>query len=212
MDYKCIIFDCDGVLVDSEPIAHQVIVEMANDLGANITYDYAHQRFSGGFLKQSIDHIATIIPENLPENFEQEYRRITFERFAAEIQAIEGVQELIESLEVPICVASNGPLHKMKLTLSKTGLIHYFKGNIFSAYELQAWKPDPTLFLHAAAEMDCQPSECLVVEDSLSGVTAAIAGGFDVLVLSSQDQAGKFEKMGARVFTSMKAIQEFLSV
>lgn len=210
MKYKCIIFDCDGVLVDSEPISHQVIVKMANSYGANLTYEEAHKRFAGTFLSHVVSEIETIIGHKVPEDFEQEYRRISFERFRESIQPIEGIKEFIEKLSIPICVASNGPLHKMELTLTKTNLISLFNGNLFSAYEVNAWKPDPKLFLHAAQKMNYSPTESLVIEDSLSGVKAAISGGFDVFALADNENTIQLESAGAKVFSSIREIQSFL--
>ena len=210
MKYKAVIFDCDGVLVDSEPISDQVIVELANDLGANIDLEYAHRNFTGGFLSDSIKKIEGLIDRKVPDNFVSEYRRISFARFEKEIQPIEGVIELLDSLQVPFCVASNGPLNKMKLNLKTTGLIEYFKGNLYSAYELNSWKPDPTLFLYAAKQLGIQPKDCVVIEDSSSGVKAGVSGGFDVLAYGTQKNQKELDIAGAKVFLSMKEIRNYL--
>lgn len=210
MKYKCIIFDCDGVLVDSEPIAHQVIVELANSYGANLTYEEAHDRFAGTFLSHVIAEIEKLIGKKIPDNFESEYRRISFDRFKKFIQPIEGVKQLLKKLNAPICVASNGPLNKMELTLSTTNLISHFNGNLFSAYQVNAWKPNPTLFLHAAKNMGYSPTDCLVIEDSLSGVKAAISGGFDVVALGNKKNRKELETVGARVFFSINEIEKYL--
>lgn len=209
MKFKCVIFDCDGVLVDSEPIAHEVMVDLANKYGANLSYEDAHQRFSGGFLKQAIDYIDSLIEGGLPSSFEREYRAETYRRFRSDIKAVEGVEEFIKRVKTPICVASNGPRSKMEVTLGVTGLIQYFKGNIFSAYDLQTWKPDPNLFLHAAKTMGYTPQECLIIEDSLSGVKAAISGGFEVYALGDSKNSLSLEDAGAKVFTSFKTLRQF---
>ena len=208
--YKCIIFDCDGVLVDSEPIAHQVLVELANSYGANITYEYAHEKFAGTFLSFVIYHIEELIGKKVPENFEQEYRRISFERFAESIQPIQGIPEFLEKIDVPICIASNGPLNKMQLNLKTTNLLEYFQGNLFSAYDIKKWKPNPKLFLHAAKKMNFTPSNCLIIEDSLSGVKAAVSGGFDVFALGNKKNKNELESAGAKVFFSIQEMQDYL--
>lgn len=211
MKYKCIIFDCDGVLVDSEAISNKVIVELANAHGANIDIDYALKNYAGTSLKYVTDDIESIIGKKLPNNFDAEYRRISFIRFQQEIQPVKGVVKLIESLDIPFCVASNGPLNKMDLNLKLTGLSKHFRGNMFSAYEINAWKPDPTLFLHAAKTMGFQPEDCAVVEDSLSGIKAAVAGGFDVYGFAHHHQKESFERHGAIVFDEMGDLLELLS-
>ncbi|MEQ6124005.1 HAD family hydrolase [Pseudotenacibaculum sp. MALMAid0570] len=210
MNYKCIIFDCDGVLVDSETISNQVVVDLANSYGANITLEYAIQHFAGTSLSYVKSHIEELIQQDLPDNFEKDYRRISFERFQQDIQPIQGITELLDELTIPFCVASNGPLNKMKLNLELTGLLHYFKGNLFSAYEIKKWKPDPTLFLYAAKTMGFQPKDCLVIEDSISGIKAAKSGGFDVFAFTNKHKKEVFEKENVPSFSSMKAIRDAL--
>jgi len=210
LKYKCIIFDCDGVLVDSEAISNKVIVELANTHGANIDIEYALKNYAGTSLKFVTNDIESIIGKKLPNNFNAEYRRISFIRFQQEIQPVKGVVELIQSLEVPFCVASNGPLNKMDLNLKLTGLSQYFQGNMFSAYELNSWKPDPTLFLHAAKTMGFEPKDCAVVEDSLSGIKAAVTGGFDVYALTHAHKTDAFIEHGATVFSAMNELKKLL--
>ena len=101
-----------------------------------------------------------------------------FERFQQDIQPIEGIVELLDRLTIPFCVASNDPLNKMKLNLELMRLLHYFKENLFNAYEIKKWKPDPTLFIHATETMGFHPKDCLVIEDSISGVKASKKSGF----------------------------------
>jgi HAD superfamily hydrolase (TIGR01509 family) len=210
MKYKCIIFDCDGVLVDSEAISNKVIVEMANAQGADIDLDYALKNYSGTSLAFVLQDIETRIGKKLPENFMSEYRRITFVRFQQEIQPVKGVTEVLDQLKVPFCVASNGPLNKMALNLEVTGLTKYFRGKMFSAYEINSWKPDPKLFLTAAKSMGFAPEDCAVVEDSISGVEAGLAGGFDVFALSHTHKMDAFKDQGVTVFTQMSELLELL--
>ncbi len=210
MKYKAIIFDCDGVLVDSEAISCGVVVDLANAAGANIDLEYAIKQFSGTSLQFVIDHIESLIDKKLPDNFISEYRRICTTRFEAEIQPIKGIVEVLEQLTVPFCVASNGPLDKMSLNLQWTGLSKYFKGNMFSAYDINAWKPDPRLFLTAAKSMGFEPKDCAVVEDSLSGVKAGIAGGFDVFALTHTHKMDDFRQQVVTVFTEMSDLLDLL--
>ena len=178
--YKCIIFDCDGVLVDSEPIANGMLVEMANELGANISLEYAYKNFKGESLKNCLALTQTHLNTLLPTNFESEYRRRSFEAFTNELQPIEDIETVLKSLKIPFCVASSGPQNKIKHNLKLTGLLSHFEGNIFSCHDIQKWKPEPAIFLHAAKTMGYSVNECLVIEDTIIGVNAAKSGGFDV--------------------------------
>lgn len=210
-NYKCIIFDCDGVLVDSEPIANQVMVDMANELGASITLDYAYQHFKGNSFTNCAKHIAELIPGKIPSTFESEYRKRSFEKFKSEIKPIDGVLDLIKSLKIPFCVASSGPESKIKLNLELTGLLSYFESKIFSCYSIEKWKPDPAIFLWAAETMGFQPSECLVIEDSSIGVRAALNGGFDVFGFAEHDYKNELEGLATSTFKSMSQLKVLLN-
>lgn len=208
--YKCVIFDCDGVLVDSEPIGNQVMVDMANELGAQIDLDYAYKNFKGNALKKCISQISELVDFVIPSNFEAEYRGRSFEKFRNEIQPVEGVLDLIKNLKIPFCVASSGPEHKIKLNLELTGLLPYFESKIFSCYAIQKWKPDPAVFLWAAETMGFQPSECVVVEDSPIGVDAAVNGGFDVFGFTAHDFRDELQEKTTKTFDSMLKLSEYL--
>lgn len=208
--YKCIIFDCDGVLVDSEAIGNQVLVDMANGLGANIDLDYALTHFKGGSMNSGIEKISKLISEPMPANFEAQYREQSFENFKKHIQPIEGVVNIIKQLNLPFCVASSGPESKIRLNLEHTGLLPYFEGNIFSCYTIQKWKPDPAIYLWAAKTMGFKPEECAVIEDSLPGVTAAKAGGFPVLGYAAHDFNNELEGNADVVFQDMKDLEHLL--
>ncbi len=210
-NYKCIIFDCAGVLVDSEPLGNQVMVEMANELGANINLDYAYQNFKGNSLKNCILQIANITNVKTPINFESEYRRRSFEKFKNEIKPIDGILKLVENLNIPFCVASSGPENKIRLNLELTGLLPYFESKIFSCYTIEKWKPDPAVFLWAAKTMGFQPSECVVIEDSSIGVTAAINGGFDVFGFTAHDYNSELKKNATNTFDNILKLPELLN-
>jgi HAD superfamily hydrolase (TIGR01509 family) len=207
--YKCVIFDCDGVLVDSEPIGNQVMVDMANELGAQIDLYYAYQNFKGNALKKCIAQISELVDTELPTNFEDEYRRRSFEKFRNEIQPVEGILDLIKNLKIPFCVASSGPENKIRLNLELTGLLPYFESKIFSCYAIQKWKPDPAVFLWAAETMGYQPSECVVIEDSPIGVDAAINGGFDVFGFTAHDFRDELKEKTTKTFDGMLKLSEY---
>ena len=130
--YKCIIFDCDGVLIDSESIAIGVLVDMANHLGANMDFKESLVSLKGKALNFCMDVISQRINAPLPINFESDYRINTFETFRKEIKPIEGIREVLENLKIPFCVASSGPENKIRLNLEVTELLPFFYGNIFN--------------------------------------------------------------------------------
>jgi HAD superfamily hydrolase (TIGR01509 family) len=208
--YKCVIFDCDGVLVDSEPIGNQVMVDMANELGAQIDLDYAYKNFKGNALKACLAQVSKLLDMDMPSNFEAEYRRRSFEKFRNEIQPVEGVLDLIENLKTPFCVASSGPENKIRLNLEVTGLLTYFESKIFSCYTVQKWKPDPAVFIWAAEAMGFKPSECVVIEDSSIGVHAAINGGFDVFGYTAHDVHHQLQENSTKTFDSMLKLSKYL--
>ncbi len=208
--YKCVIFDCDGVLVDSEPLGNQVMVDMANELGAQIDLDYAYKNFKGNALKNCVSQISELVDAKIASNFEAEYRKRSFEKFRNEIQPVDGILDLIKSLEIPFCVASSGPENKIRLNLELTGLLPYFESKIFSCYTIKKWKPDPAVFLWAAETMGSQPSECVVIEDTPIGVDAAIKGGFDVFGFTTHDYNDELKEKATKTFDSMLKLPELL--
>ncbi len=208
--YKCIIFDCDGVLVDSEPIGNQVLVDMANGYGADIDLDYAFKHFKGGSIYTCRDKIQALINQPLSQDFIAEYRRRSYSAFKEQIQPVEGVKEVIESLSIPFCVASSGPTEKIRLNLELTGLLPYFEDNIFSCYTIEKWKPEPDVFIWAAKTMGFKPEDCVVIEDSLTGIQAAKAGGFDVFGFTAHDYNNELVAEATTTFNSMEKLLELI--
>ncbi|WP_138434881.1 HAD family hydrolase [Winogradskyella algicola] len=209
--YKCIIFDCDGVLVDSEPISNQVMVDLANALGANIDLDYAYQHFKGNSFNECANKISKLITQKLPIDFEEQYRKESYQRFQKEIKPIDGVKDVLQDLKIPFCVASSGPVKKIKLNLELTGLSSFFQDKtIFSCYAIKKWKPDPAVFLWAAETMGFKNDECLVIEDSSIGIEAAISGGFDVFGFTAHDYKDELHKKATKTFDHLKNLKELL--
>lgn len=208
--YKCIIFDCDGVLVDSEPIGNQVLVDMANSYGADIDLDYAFKHFKGGSIYTCRDKIQALVNQPLSQDFIAEYRRRSYNAFKEQIQHVEGVKEVIESLSIPFCVASSGPTEKIRLNLELTGLLPYFEDNIFSCYTIEKWKPEPDVFIWAAKTMGFKPEDCVVIEDSLTGIQAAKAGGFDVFGFTAHDYNNELVAEATTTFNSMEKLLELI--
>ena len=209
--FKCVIFDCDGVLVDSEPISNQVLVDMANAHGANIDLDYAMKHFKGSFMQACIEKISRLATRPLQENFEIEYRQKSFEAFKNNIQPIRGVKNVLDNLNIPFCVASSGPENKIRLNLELTNLLPYFENKIFSCYTIKKWKPDPAVFLWASKTMGFKPNECLVIEDSLSGIKAAKFGGFDVYGYTEHDYNNDLKLEATKTFSNMNDLLKIIS-
>lgn len=212
-EIKCIIFDCDNVLVDTESTLISVLMEMGAEYGAEIDHDEAVRIFSGRQLLQSIQFLEQQSGVTFPIDFEKKFRIKLYDEFRKGVQAIEGVKDLLESLKLPYCVASSGPREKIELNLGLTGLIGFFdESRIFSSYDIGSWKPDPDIFLHAANIMGFLPSECVVIEDSLAGVEAATTGGFRVYGLTNGYNQRDLADQGAIVFNEMKALPHLLNI
>jgi len=207
---KLIIFDCDGVLVDSEPLSNRTIAEQMQDLGIPMTETEAIRLFAGGSLANVADYVKERIGKEIPEDFEEVYRTRSYELFRKELQAVPGIKEILEDLPNARCVASNGPIPKMELNLGLTGLMHFFDGNLFSAYEVGHWKPDPRLFLHAAQTMGFEAKNCIVIEDSDHGIHAAKAAGMQVFGYAGRTPREKLTNAGAEVFEDMRELKELL--
>ncbi|MFD0863999.1 HAD family hydrolase [Sungkyunkwania multivorans] len=201
--YKCVIFDCDGVLVDSENIGNQVLVEMANELGADIDLEYAFKMYVGSHLYACMQDIECLIGKPVPMSFETEFRKRSFDAFDRYLLPVNGVEGVLTSMRLPFCVASSGPQNKIRLNLKNTGLLQYFDNNIYSCYDINKWKPEPDIFIHAARDMGFQPSDCLVIEDSSKGIEAAIRGGFDVFAYAENGREHHFSYQPTETFTTM---------
>jgi len=212
MKYKCIIFDCDGVLVDSEAISAKIFKEMAAELGFEIDFETVLEQITGTSMKENLKFFSENIEGELPAEFETDFRKRSYEAFKTDLKPIEGIHDLLDKIKVPIGVASSGPVEKIKLNLTSTKLIDYFGDNIFSCYEIGSWKPDPEIYLYTAKTMGFKPEECAVIEDSLVGVQAAKAGGFNVFGFTNNKNKNTFEELGATVFSEMKELGKLLDL
>ncbi|MEU9619811.1 HAD family hydrolase [Streptomyces sp. NPDC088251] len=173
---ELVIFDCDGVLVDSERIAVRVQVQVGAELGWPLTADEVVEKFVG----RSNVSIGELIDARLPGRsaaWQQRFEQLHRDAVDAELVAVDGIHEALAALTLPTCVASSGSHEKMRHTLGRTGLHAHFEGRIFSAGEVAHGKPAPDLFLHAARRMGVAPAACVVVEDSKYGVQAARSAG-----------------------------------
>jgi HAD superfamily hydrolase (TIGR01509 family) len=172
-----VIFDCDGVLVDTERIAVRIDVRVLAELGWTLTEAEVVERFMGRSDEEMTAEIEAHLGRRLPASWEEPFRHLYREAFAAELTPVPGVVAALDAISLPTCVASSGTHEKIRFTLGLTGLYERFAGRIFSRSEVARGKPAPDLFLHAARRMGVPPSGCVVVEDSRYGVEAARAAG-----------------------------------
>ena len=184
-----VLFDCDGVLVDSERVAVECIIEFAARYGARYEFEEALERFTGARMADNLRDIEARGKCKLPDDFEDSLRSHMAAEFETRLEPMDGAAALVESLDLPYCVVSNGPRSKMEITLRIAGLLEHFTGRIVSAYEVGVWKPAPGLFLHAARMLGTPPERCAVVEDSDYGIAAGVAAGMQVFALVPQDRA-----------------------
>ena len=212
MKFKCIIFDCDGVLVDSEAISAKIFKEMAAELGFKLDFESVLEQITGTSMTDNLKFFSENIDGELPEDFESEFRKRSYEAFKTDLKPIKGIHDLLEKINIPVGVASSGPVEKIKLNLTTTNLIDYFGNNIFSCYEIGSWKPEPEIYLHAAKKMGFKPCECAVIEDSLAGVQSAKAGGFNVFGFANDKNETAFKELGATVFSDMAELGKLLDL
>ncbi len=187
-----IIFDCDGVLVDSEPISIAVLTEVIHDAGISIPEDQAYQRFLGRSMGAIIDDLKAENGLAMTRVHLDEIRERLYARFKRELQPIAGVREVLAQLGQPFCVASSSQPERLRLSLGITGLLETFGSNIYSSSQVKAGKPAPDLFLLAARSMGIAPEACVVVEDSPAGVIAAKRAGMRVFAFTGGSHAAPF--------------------
>ncbi len=176
-----IIFDCDGVLVDSEVISCRAHARVLTRHGYPITPDEVFARFLGRSTRQANDEIEAELGRSLPDGYHADLQDELFRHFEADLQAVPYIHDALDSIALPACVASNGSHQRMRVSLGRTALYDKFAPNIFSASEVSNGKPAPDLFLHAAEKMKTEPERCLVIEDSIAGIAGARAAGMTVL-------------------------------
>jgi len=203
---ELVIFDCDGVLVDSERLANAVLAELLTAAGLPTTLEDSVNRYLGRSMPSCVALIEERLGRNLPPDFVPTYYRRIYEAFDRQLQPVPGATEALDALAaagVGTCVASSGPFDKLRRTLGRTGMLGRFDARIFSATEVERGKPFPDLFLHAAGRLGVAPGRCVVVEDSPAGVEAGVAAGMRVLGYADLVEAGRLAAAGATVFRSL---------
>lgn len=176
-----VLFDCDGVLVDSERLSITIDQQVLAELGWDLTLDEIVQRFVGRSQAEYEHEVEQHLGRPLPDGWEEEHAWRYREAFVTSLRPVPGIESALDEITWTTCVASSGTHERMRFTLGLTGLWDRFAGRIFSATEVDRGKPAPDLFLHAAAALGWDPSRCVVVEDSVHGVTAARRAGMAVV-------------------------------
>ena len=213
MTPKCIIFDCDGTLVDSEAITNQVIAEMASELGIEMSGEEASATFGGKTLDGVVYKMRELSGNDLPNDWLPRLIQRVNESWESKLRPVKGVKELLEKIKIPICVASNGEPTHVRHSLRLTKLYDFFNENIFTASEVSKPKPSPELFLYAAKKMGFVPSECAVIEDSVTGVTAAVNAEMEVYgIINNLFSEEQLRHAGAIPFKSMNELPALLEL
>ena len=209
--FDLVIFDCDGVVVDSERIVFEVFGAFIRSLGVNLTDEETREQFLGRTLAACMTIVEQLSgkppPPDALERYTAERDRVLRER----VQPVDGVREVLETLTTPYCIASSGGHDKMRITLGATGLMPLFEGRLFSATEVAHGKPAPDIFLFAASRMGVAPSRTVVIEDTVNGVLAGSAAGMTVLGYVDLTPAAKLVAAGAAAtFTHMRQLPGLL--
>ncbi|HTB87977.1 MAG TPA: HAD family hydrolase [Steroidobacteraceae bacterium] len=178
--FGLVIFDCDGVLVDSELITNRVFAQMLNELGIAISVEDMFERFVGRSMPQCLEIVTKLLGRPVPRPFIEEYQTRTATALKAELRAVPDIETVLAAMRIPYCVASSGTHEKMHTTLGITGLLPRFRGKMYSVTEVAQSKPFPDVFLHAARQQGVMPADCAVIEDTPTGVRAGVAAGMTV--------------------------------
>jgi HAD superfamily hydrolase (TIGR01509 family) len=181
MNFDLMIFDCDGVLIDSEILSNRAEVDLLKSFGIEFELGDYMAQFVGKSTKDVLKTIEASHNVRLPAEFRRLAETQIFTAFKTELQAIPGIFELIDSVNTPKCVASSSSLSRLDITLKITGLLDKFSPHIFSAEQVSRGKPAPDLFLFAAEQMQVSPDRCVVIEDSPYGVRAGVQAGMTVI-------------------------------
>lgn len=209
---KLVIFDCDGVLIDSEPIFLDVLHGLLCSYGTDLSFQQCWDLFVGTTV-EDVEAYMRKHGVNFPQDWVTIFRQNATAKLEKEVKAVEGVQQVIEQLQsagVPLCVASNGYPQILQTTLKRTELLRFFKDRIFSAYTVGASKPAPDLFLHAAKTMGVAPTDCVVIEDSASGLQAAALADMTCFAYTPPHMHRPADLFGASPFNTMSELPEKL--
>lgn len=210
--FGLVIFDCDGVLVDSELITNRVFVGMLNELGLALSLEDMFDRFVGRSMPQCLEIITKLLGRPVPPHFVDEYQTRSAAALRAELKAVPDIETVLAAMRMPYCVASSGSHEKMQTTLGITGLLPQFRGKMYSVTEVARSKPFPDVFLHAARQQGVMPADCAVVEDTPTGVRAGVAAGMTVFGYCALTPRQRLIEAGAHhVFERMRDLPALIS-
>ena len=213
MRYDLVIFDNDGVLVDSEPISNRLLAAYLTELGHPTSYEDSLRDYMGAAMHRIHDLIEERTGQRLPDDFDDVFHARVFEAFERELEPVAGAVGVVEKLAaggVPYCVASSGSHERIRVGHRKTGLDRWFDdGRIFSSQDVGRGKPAPDLFLYAAERMGVAPERCVVVEDSPLGVQAAVAAGMDVYGFTAMTPAERLDG-ATQLFSDLGELADLL--
>lgn len=210
--FDLVIFDCDGVLVNTEPLANQVYVHMLGEHGYQVNSEEYLREFSGAAVTKRLEVTSQKLNWTPPVNFIPTFHERLSTLTQRELQLVPGIHALIESLSAPICIASNGTRKEILLRLKLAKLAEYFGDKIFSGMEMAHPKPAPDVYLAAAKSFNVTPSRCVVIEDSLPGVTAAVRAGMKVYGHATITPSASLRAAGAIPFANMLELKSILSL
>lgn len=215
MNPSLVIFDCDGVLVDTERLANRTMAKLVTELGHPMTGPECQQRFMGRTLESVQEMVEALIGRALPKDWPDEVRRRDLEAFRAGVSPIDGIEQVLDELDrrgVPYCVGSSGKYEKMHTTLGRAGLLPRLKDRLYSAEDCDRGKPAPDVFLLAARGMGHSPETCVVIEDSLPGVMAARSAGMRVFAFVEDPACDRdaLRTAGATLFDDMADLPDLL--
>ncbi|MDG1995998.1 MAG: HAD family hydrolase [Emcibacteraceae bacterium] len=214
MSFDLIIFDCDGVLVDSETLANVLLRDALAEHGLDMTVEEVVATYVGRSMTAVVTISEEMLGKKLPSDFLDQLQVKTFALFDEKLQAVAGVEDVLKELQnrnIDFCVASSGSFDKMDKTLGITGLRDYFGNRIYNSSQVKRGKPYPDLYLYAADQMLVEPARCLVIEDSLPGVQGGVAAGMEVMAYSVRGEDQSFKNAGGLVFKDMAKILEHIS-
>ena len=214
MDFDLIIFDCDGVLVDSETLANALLRDALAEHGLEMTVEEVVATYVGRSMAAVVTISEEMLGKKLPADFLDQLQVRTFTLFDEKLQAVPGVEDVLKELQkrsIDFCIASSGSFEKMDKTLGKTGLGKYFGNRIYNSSQVKRGKPYPDLYLYAADQMQVEPARCLVIEDSLPGVQGGVAAGMEVMAYSMRGEDQSLKKAGGLVFNDMQSVLKHIS-
>ena len=210
-----VLFDCDGVLVNSEPISNIIFTELLNAAGVDLDLDGMQQRYTGMSMPDIRIKIHGEFGITLSDDWDGQYYERCKQAFEADLEPIAHVRDAVLAVRdagLPYCVASSGPMHKMTTTLGITELLPLFEGHMFTGWDVPKSKPHPDLFWHAAKHYGAANDQCVVVEDSLYGVQAGLAADMMVLGYTPPSNMHDLSAQPVRLFDDMRALPGLLGL